>query len=116
LIDVADEMARKDIEAGLETRHELGDAFDAELVAGFADRIEKTVQERVGATASARTLAERNESRTSVFQFVLGAGSAVAGIPISITLGVTDNLGALVISWVGLVGVNVAHALRTRKR
>ena len=40
--------------------------------------------------------------------------STVAAVPISITLGVTDNLGALLVSWAGIVGVNVAHALQGR--
>jgi putative effector of murein hydrolase len=47
-------------------------------------------------------------------QLALGIVSTVMAVPISITLGVNDNLGALLVSWAGIVGVNVAHALQGR--
>ena len=50
-----------------------------------------------------------------IFQFVLGAASMVAAIPISIVLGVTGNSLALLVAWLGIVAVNVAHASTTRR-
>lgn len=40
----------------------------------------------------------------------------VAAIPISIVLGVTDHFAALLIAWMGIVLVNLAHALQGRPR
>ena len=112
---MADPLERKDLEAGLGARHELGEAFDAELVAGFADRIEKTVQERVGAARLQSSHTARVERRESTYQFVLGVVSAGVAVPISLPLALTDHVGALVVSWVGLVGINAAHAWSRRR-
>ena len=40
----------------------------------------------------------------------------VAAIPISIVLGVTDHFAALLVAWIGIVLVNMAHALQSRPR
>ena len=40
----------------------------------------------------------------------------VAAIPISVVLGVTDHYAALLVAWVGIVAVNMAHALQGRPR
>jgi hypothetical protein len=42
--------------------------------------------------------------------------SLVAALPISIVLGVTGHFGALLVAWVGIVLVNMAHALQSRPR
>ncbi|MBO0841885.1 MAG: hypothetical protein J2O46_01780 [Nocardioides sp.] len=112
---MADELERNDLEAGLSARRELGDAYDRAMVEGFADRIERTVQERVGAARAQTSGLARVERRESTYQFVLGVVSAGVAIPISIPLGVTDHIGALVVSWIGLVGVNAAHAWSRRR-
>ena len=108
-------MERRDLEALLATRQELGPTYDAALVESFADRIERALDEKVGSTVDTRRHREMLERRQMIFQFVLGAASMVAAIPISITLGVTENFLALLIAWVGIVGVNVAHASAIRR-
>ena len=42
-----DDLGHGDIEAALATRRELGARYDAELVDGFAERIERAVERRV---------------------------------------------------------------------
>ena len=42
-----DDLGHSDIEAALATRRELGARYDAELVEGFAERIERAVDRRV---------------------------------------------------------------------
>ena len=108
-------MERRDIEALLATRQELGPTYDAALVESFADRIERALDEKVGSSVDSRRHREMLERRQMIFQFVLGAASMVAAIPISITLGVTDNFLALLVAWVGIVAVNVAHAAAMRR-
>jgi hypothetical protein len=46
---------------------------------------------------------------------VLGIVSLVAAIPISIVLGVTGHFTAMLVAWIGIVGVNLAHAAQGRQ-
>ena len=111
-----EELERPEIEALLETRRELGASYDAALVDSFADRIERAVQRR---TADRFMSVERPGEQARAAgnrQLALGIVSVVAAVPISIPLGVTDHLPALLVSWAGLVGVNFAHALQGRPR
>lgn len=110
-----DPVERRDIEALLATRRELGATYDAALVESFADRIERTLEDKVGSAVDTRRHREQMERRQMIFQFVLGSASMVAAIPISITLGVTGDYLALLIAWAGIVGVNVAHASTMRR-
>ena len=85
-------MERRDIEALLAARQELGPTYDAALVESFADRVERALDEKVGSSVDDRRHREMLERRQMIFQFVLGAASMVAAIPISIVLGVTEQL------------------------
>lgn len=109
-----EELERSEVEAVLETRRELGASYDAALVESFADRIERAVEKRTAEASMSRDWRRFHADRAGKRQLALGIVSTVAAVPISITLGVTDNLGALLVSWAGIVGVNVAHALQGR--
>jgi len=109
-------VARQDVEALLEARRELGPSYDAALVDSFAERVERAVGERVDATLGERRNDRAREKDGEQRQFVLGIVSLGAGIPITaISAGITDVPG-LIVAWTGIVGVNVAHALRDRRR
>ena len=110
-----EQVERRDIEALLAARQELGPTYDADLVQSFADRVERAVEHQAGSSADIRRHREMMERRQLIFQFVLGAASVAAAIPISITLGVTDHYLALLIAWIGIVLVNVAHASTMRR-
>ena len=113
-----DELERSEIEAVLETRRELGLRYDAELVDGFAERIERAVDKRVAAEASQRAGSFLAQDSAGGRQLALGIVSTVAGIPITaITLAVGDvDLAGLLVVWGGLVGINWAHAAQSRRR
>ena len=49
-----DDLGHGDIEAALATRRELGARYDAELVDGFAERIERAVERRVSEEVALR--------------------------------------------------------------
>lgn len=112
-----EDLGHSDIEAALETRRELGARYDAELVDGFAERIERAVERRV---AEERALDRRQAAGgegARIRQFVLGIISVGAGIPITVATTVaTDGSGlpAVVVAWLGIVGVNAAHAAAVR--
>jgi len=115
-----DELERTEIEAVLETRRELGQQYDAALVDGFADRIERAVEERVGEEMSRRKRADHAVVGAGQRQLALGIVSLVAGIPITaISIAVPDgsvtSLASLAVSWTGIGVVNLAHARLGRR-
>lgn len=107
-----DDLGHADIEAALEARRELGARYDAELVAGFAERIERTVERRVADHVALEPARTGDVDGGRVRQFVLGVISLGVGVPVTIVpMVATDNgLPAVVVAWLGIVGVNAAHA------
>ena len=115
-----DELGHSDIEAALATRRELGARYDAELVDGFAERIEQAVERRVGERLAVQQRRTSAVAGAGARQTALGIVSAVAGIPLTaITMAVPDeaelSLFGLVVVWGGLVAVNVAHAWQSKR-
>jgi hypothetical protein len=113
------DIERSESEAVLETRRELGLQYDAALVDSFADRIERAVEGRVAADLAERRSGRQADADAGKRQTALGIVSVVAGIPISaITLAIPHDgdFLTLVVAWVGIVGVNVAHARRRGPR
>ena len=110
-----DDLGHRDIEVALETRRELGARYDTELVDGFAERIERAVERRVAdqvALQQGRTAAVAGAGGR---QLALGILSLAAFIPISIVLGLNDQLVALLLAIAGIVAVNAAHAWQSRR-
>jgi hypothetical protein len=105
------EIAREEVEAVLEVRKELGPSYDVALVDAFAERIEEAVAERVDARIAHEQSLERHRLGDKQRQLALGIVSLGVSIPITIPLAVNDQLSALLISWLGIVAVNAAHAV-----
>lgn len=97
-------------------RAELGRDYEPALLEGFADRVEAALERRIAEAVRATQL-ERGLHRVdrSGQQLALAIISLVAAIPISIVLGVNDQLMALLVAWAGIVGVNLAHAWQGRR-
>ena len=110
-----DELGHGDIEAALATRRELGARYDAELVDGFAERIERAVDRRVADQVALQQRRAAAVAGAGARQLALGIISLVAFIPISIALGVNDAFLPLLVTLFGIVGVNVAHAWQSRR-
>ena len=111
-----EQVRREDAEALLEVRRELGPSYDAALVDSFAERIERAVAERVDEQVALRRDRQARNAGAGGRQLALGIVSLVAAIPISIVLGVTGHLPAMLLAWLGIVAVNLAHALQGRAR
>jgi hypothetical protein len=116
-----DDLGHGDIEAALATRRELGARYDAELVDGFAERIERAVERRVADQVALQQRRTASVASAGPRQLALGIVSVVAGIPITaISLAVPDqgelSLLSLIVTWGGLATVNVAHAWQSRPR
>jgi hypothetical protein len=110
-----DDLGHGDIEAALATRRELGARYDAELVDGFADRIERAVQRRVADEVALHGQRTASTAGAGPRQLALGIVSLIAFIPISITLAVNDQFLPLLVTLLGIVGVNFAHAWQSRQ-
>lgn len=117
----SDDETRRDVEAALAARRELGLEYEEAIAAGLLDRVNQLALMRAG---DLRREAERvdhvaeaeKESRTQ--RFVLGIISLGVGVPITaISANVVDpGLLGMIVSWAGIVGVNVAAAIRPRRR
>jgi hypothetical protein len=112
-----DEETRREVQAALAARRELGLEYEEAIAAGLLDRVNQLALMRAG---DLRREAERadhvakaeHDSRTQ--RFVLGIISLGVGIPItaiSATV-VEPEIAGLLVSWAGIVGVNVAAAIR----
>ena len=116
-----DDLGPGDIEAALATRRELGARYDAALVDGFAERIERAVEQRVADRVALDRRRTASVAGAGPRQLALGIVSVVAGIPITaISLAVPEqgelSLLSLIVTWGGLATVNVAHAWQSRQR
>ncbi len=111
-MDREDDLGHGDIEAALAARRELGARYDAELVDGFAERIERAVERRVSEEVALRQRSTAGAEGGRLRQFVLGVISLGVGVPVTIVpMVATDNgLPAVVVAWLGIAAVNAAHA------
>lgn len=116
----ADPETRREVEAALATRAELGPDYDDHIAAGLADRIEqlaahRTAELRVQADTAAADRAEESSSRTQ--RFTLGIISLGVGVPITAiaATNVEPGLLGVVVAWAGIVGVNLAAGWRSRR-
>ena len=116
-----DPGTRADVAAAWQARQELGPEYDEHVAAGLADRVEELVAYR---TAELRHQGEvgttrQQWDRTAQTQgFVLGIISLTAGIPITAIAAheVHPGLLGVAVSWAGIVGVNLAQRLGSRRR
>ena len=102
----------KDLEATMAARAELGREYEPALVESFAERLEATIAARVAAEVDRRGPQHEDQR----LPFVLGVVSLGTGIPITAIAGGTADLKGIMVAWLGIVGVNVAHALSRRPR
>jgi hypothetical protein len=116
-----DEETRRDVQAALAARRELGLEYEEAIAAGLLDRVNQLALMRAGdlrreAERSTEIAKAEKESRTQ--RFVLGIVSLGAGIPITAIAGnvVDPGIVGVLISWVGIVGVNVAASFRGGRR
>ncbi|MQY37749.1 hypothetical protein SRB17_57530 [Streptomyces sp. RB17] len=115
---------RDELDATLQTRRELGEEYESALVDSFLEKVDQRIDGAVERRLR-RTLAEQ---RTQVARgtrpgygadswaerFGLAVVSLVLAIPLSAIGAHNAGLSGLLISWAGVVGVNVVQAARTR--
>jgi hypothetical protein len=115
------EETRREVEAALAARRELGLEYEEAIAAGLLDRVNQLALMRAGdlrREAERADYAAKAEKESRTQRFVLGIVSLGAGIPITAISGtvVEPGLLGIVIAWGGIVGVNIAAAVGARRR
>jgi hypothetical protein len=104
-------ITRDDVISTVGARRELGDEMEPEVVDAFLQRVEHAIDTRVDRRVADDKAARvaRDRDGTGVALAVVSLGT---GIPITAIAGDEAGLAGIVVAWLGIVGVNVAHALR----
>ena len=112
---------RREVEAALGARRELGFEYEEAIAAGLLDRVNQLALMRASeirreAERVDEVVAAERSSRTQ--RFVLGIVSLGIGVPITAITATTVHPGILgvAVAWAGIVGVNVAAAINSRRR
>ncbi|GAA2910269.1 hypothetical protein GCM10020221_02730 [Streptomyces thioluteus] len=120
-----DRDLEKELDATLQTRKELGSEYEAELVDSFLEKVERKVDgavdqrmrrlaaEQQMSAARGGPAARDGDFGTFGERFGFAIVSLVLAIPLSAIGVVNAGLLGLVISWAGIVGVNVVQVTRT---
>ncbi|WP_107081818.1 hypothetical protein [Streptomyces sp. SBT349] len=115
-----DSDLRRDLDAAVQTRKELGETYEAELIESFLEKVEQridtTVDKRVRRQLAEQQMVIARGGRSSQSgpgpAFGLAALSLVLAIPLSAIAVTQAGLAGLLICWGGIVGVNACYAGR----
>jgi hypothetical protein len=97
-------VERKDVEAALAARHELGRAYEPEIVDSMLEKIERRLAER--------PLAPAREYRHRGSFTPLALGSIGAGVGATAIATIHHQGWVAVVAWIAIVLVNFAVAFR----
>jgi hypothetical protein len=122
-MDTRDAELKKELNATLQARRELGEEYESALVDSFLEkvdqRIDGAVERRVRRQLAEQQMVVARGSRaprpTDSWgeRFGFGIVSLVLAIPLSAIGGGVADLPGLVAAWAGIVGVNAFQAVRT---
>jgi hypothetical protein len=115
---------KRDLEAALQTRKELGAEYESELIDSFLSRIDARLDARVEQRVAERLhryedqeqpakQRERRERKRGWGNGSLSTVSLVLAIPLT-GIGASHGLSGMFITWAGIVGVNLAHAIGSK--
>ncbi|MFI8189898.1 hypothetical protein ACIF8T_14025 [Streptomyces sp. NPDC085946] len=122
-LDARDTDLKKELDATLHARRELGEEYESALVDSFLEkvdqRIDGAVERRVRRQLAEQRITTARDARapraadTWGERFGFGIVSLVLAVPLSAIGGGVAHLPGLVATWLGVVGVNVVQAART---
>ena len=127
-----DHELAKELHATVQARKDLGTEYESELIDSFlekaAQRIDSQVENRVRRELAQQQMADARvatrgagghprapEREGHTRRFGLAMVSLVLAVPLSAIAGAYSGLPGLLISWAGIVGVNIAHSLSTAR-
>ena len=100
----AAEIPREEAAAALGARRELGAEMEPAVVDAFVERVERSIDARLDTRGGGR--ARRGQGSLPALPIV----SLGVAIPLTAIAGGIGGLLAILIVWIGIVAVNVAHA------
>lgn len=122
-MDARDADLKKELDATLHARRELGEEYESALVDSFLEKIDQridgAVERRVRRQLAERQMTTARGARAPRAtdswgeRFGFGIVSLVLAVPLSAIGAGTAHLPGLIASWIGIVGVNVVQAART---
>ena len=102
-------VERSDVEAALEARRELGEAYEPQIVDALVDKIEQRLDERARDRPAPAP-------RHHVYELRLALGSMGLGIGVTaVANSDAHGVGGILISivaWIAIAVINVVYALR----
>ncbi|WP_406436601.1 hypothetical protein OHB00_21505 [Streptomyces sp. NBC_00631] len=123
MTDARDTDLKKELDATLHARRELGPEYESELADSFLEKIDQRIDGAVERRLR-RSLAEqqmqvargargpRGGTDSWGERFGFGIVSLVLAIPLSAISGAFGGMTGVVVTWIGIVGVNVTQAVR----
>ncbi|MEU2559351.1 hypothetical protein ABZ626_08455 [Streptomyces longispororuber] len=118
-----DAELKKELDAALHARKDLGEEYESALVDSFLEKVEKRLdstidrqmrrhlaEQQMIMARNARNPASGVDSWGERFGF--GIVSLILAIPLSAIGVVNAGLSGLFVTWFGIVGVNAVHAAR----
>lgn len=122
-MEARDAELKKDLEATLRARRDLGDEYESALIDSFLEkvdqRIDGAVERRLRRQTAELQMAAARDARaprpTDSWgeRFGFGIVSLVLAVPLSAIGGGVAGLPGLLVAWTGIVGVNAVQAART---
>ncbi|MFJ9706098.1 hypothetical protein [Streptomyces sp. NPDC101234] len=122
MTDAHDTDLKKDLSATLHARRELGPEYESELADSFLEKLDQRIdgaverrlrrgmaEQQMQAARGARR-AKGGDSWGERFGF--GIASLVMAVPLSSIGGAFGGMTGLIATWIGIVGVNAAQAVR----
>ncbi len=122
-MEARDTELKKELNATLHARKELGDEYESALVDSFLEKVEQSldgaVDRRVRRQLAEQQMVVARDARSPQGssdswgeRFGFGIVSLVLAIPLSAIGGGVADLPGLLVAWAGIVGVNVVQAAR----
>ncbi|MGW1893158.1 hypothetical protein ACWCP6_23365 [Streptomyces sp. NPDC002004] len=124
-MDARDAELKKELDATLRARGELGEEYESALADSFLAKVEQrldgAVEKRVRRqlaeqqTAAARGARGGRQGDSWGERFGLAIISLILAIPLSAIAVANARLPGLLVAWAGIVGVNAVYALAGRR-
>ncbi|TDD58670.1 hypothetical protein E1263_18355 [Kribbella antibiotica] len=110
---MATEDVRKDLRAAVAARQELGPEYEAEIIEGFLERLD--AQRRATAVPEPVQPPAHPSREKDPGGLALAIVSMGVAVPITAISANMAGVTGVVVSWVGLVGINLARNLGRRR-
>ncbi|WP_031068425.1 hypothetical protein [Streptomyces sp. NRRL S-118] len=123
-METRDTELKRDLDATLQARRELGTEYESALIESFLEKVEErldgTIDRHVRRGLAERQLTAARDGRAGGAgapggfgeRFGFAAVSLLLAVPLSAIAVSHAGLGGLVVTWLGIVGVNAAQVAR----